>query len=374
MPYPKIEPEEITVQPLKQRHSKSEIDQVAIMSAHHVAEDKDISGMVQETASRIKNARARGAAVFLAFGAHLVKNGLAPMVLNLMQDGWVTHIATNGAGGIHDWEFAWLGASEEDVRANVATGTFGAWEETGKYINLAIQIGALRGMGYGESLGALIEEEKLDIPAPHQLEAEIKTVLAENNSDLCARCELLQTMRRFSLQPGCWRIPHAFKKYSIFGGAYRLGIPLTVHPGIGYDIIYNNPYANGAAIGRAAHTDYKIFVKSVTNLSHGVFLSVGSAIMAPQVFEKAVAFANNLKLQRSESIIHNHFIVVNDLQQGTWDWSASEPPKESPDYYLRFLKSFYRMGGDVRYVAADNRTFLLQLVRHLESNVVRQSQ
>ncbi|MBN1480447.1 hypothetical protein EH223_20530 [candidate division KSB1 bacterium] len=374
MPYPKIEPEEIRITPLERRQSKSDIERIAIAPENIPPRDKSIDSVVQETTTRIKNARACGAAVILAFGAHLVKNGLAPVVLKLMQDGWVTHIATNGAGGIHDWEFAWLGSSEEDVRANVATGTFGAWAETGKYINLAVQVGALQGMGYGESLGALIEEEKLDVPEEHQLEAEIKTSLAIDNSYLAARSELLQTVRKFNLPAGLWRISHPFKKYSIFAGAYRFGLPLTVHPGIGYDIIYNNPYANGAALGRAAHTDYKIFVKSMTNLSHGVFLSIGSAIMAPQVFEKALSFANNLKLQLSESIIHNHFIVVNDLQQATWDWSAGEPPKEASDYYLRFLKSFYRMGGEVRYVAADNRAFLRQLVHNLEPNKGKHSQ
>jgi hypothetical protein len=363
MPFAKIEPEQIKVFPLESRKSKSDINKVAIDPLQKPLTDSDSEPILQETAMRIKSARREGAAVILAFGAHLIKNGLAPLVIELMRSGWVTHIATNGAGGIHDWEFAWLGRSEEDVRANVATGTFGAWEETGKYINLAVQVGALDGMGYGESLGALIEREELYFPDPAELQNNI-AVSAIDDISLSAKIELLQTMRKFKLTSGHWPIAHPHKKYSLFGQAFQLGIPATVHPGIGYDIIYVNPFANGAALGRAGHTDLKIMVKSVANLSHGVFLSVGSAVMAPQIFEKALSFANNLKIQAGDPIIHNHYMLVNDLQEASWDWRQGEPPKESPDYYFRFLKSFYRMGGEVRYLAADNR-FFLQSLYHL---------
>lgn len=368
MPFAKIEPNEIRVFPLASRKSKSDITRVAISPQKVSSPPRSVQSSVEEIAHRIKNAREHGASVMLAFGAHLIKNGLAPLVIKLMEKGWVTHIASNGAGGIHDWEFAWLGRSEEDVRANVADGTFGAWEETGKYINLAVQVGALQDMGYGESLGALIENEQLEIPDPVQLEEEIKAMLDRDNRFSSAGVELLQTIRQCRLQRGEWHIPHRFTQYSVFGAAYRLKIPATIHPGIGYDIIYNNPFANGAALGRAAHTDYKIFIQSVTNLTNGVFLSVGSAIMAPQVFEKSLSFANNLKLQNNQPIIHDHLMVVNDLQQSQWDWQQGEPSKESPDYYFRFLKSFYRMGGDVRYIASDNRLFLLSLYHILNAH------
>jgi len=366
MPFPQIEPEQIKVFSLDQRNSKSRIKDIAVNPAARI-DAGSMNDSVRETADRIRTAREKGAAVILAFGAHLVKNGLAPVVIRLMEQGWVTHIAGNGACGIHDWEFSWLGRSEEDVRANVPLGQFGTWEETGKYINLAVQVGAARGMGYGESLGALIEEEELVIPQPSQLVAEIENSLPESDALTSAKAELLHSIRKFNLSAGEWHIQHQTKKYSIFAAAYRLNVPATIHPGIGYDIIYNNPYANGAALGRAAHTDFKIMVNSVNNLSNGVFLSVGSAIMAPQVFEKSISFANNLKIQKNEPITHDHFIVVNDLQESTWDWSQGEPPKESPDYYFRFLKSFYRMGGEVRYVAGDNRAFLVNVLQALNS-------
>ncbi|MBN1560730.1 hypothetical protein JW998_10800 [candidate division KSB1 bacterium] len=365
MPFAKIEPEQIRVFPLASRVSKSCIEKVAI-DPDQKPSPSDSDSVLQETAKRIRRARQKGAAVILAFGAHLIKNGLAPLVIELMRGGWVTHMATNGAGGIHDWEFAWHGRSEEDVRANVATGTFGAWEETGKYVNLAVQVGALDGMGYGESLGALIENEGLHFPDPAELQRSV-TASAVDDILLGAKIELLQTMRKFKLASGRWRIAHPYKKYSVFGQAFHLGIPATVHPGIGYDIIYVNPYANGAALGRAAHADFKIMIKSVANLTHGVFLSIGSAVMAPQIFEKSISCANNLMIQLNEPIVHDHFMVVNDLQEASWDWRRGEPPKESPDYYLRFLKSFYRMGGEVRYVAGNNRNFLLALYHLLRS-------
>ena len=100
----------------------------------------------------------------LAFGAHTIKNGLAPVLIQLMEQGWVTLLATNGAGIIHDWEFSFQGLSSEDVRANVAQGQFGIWEETGFNLNLALVVGAYEGLGYGEAVGKMIEREGLDIP------------------------------------------------------------------------------------------------------------------------------------------------------------------------------------------------------------------
>ncbi len=370
MPFDKITPDRIQVYPLRKRKSKSVIEKIAVRPDAAPPDPGEHQHLIREAADRIVRARENNAAVILAFGAHLVKNGLAPVVIRLLEQGWITHLATNGAGGIHDWEFAWLGRSEEDVRKNVASGTFGTWEETGKYINLAVKVGGARGMGYGESLGSLIHNEGLTIPQREELATIIHEGITQNAALAAAKLELLHAIKRFDLQPGQWRIPHTFKKYSIFGNAYRLGVPITVHPGIGYDIIYNTPYANGAALGRGAHVDYQIMVKSISKLSGGVFLSVGSAIMAPQVFEKALSAANNV-LKKEKKQIHDHFILVNDLQPKTWDWSRGEPPKDSPDYYLRFLKTFYRMGGNVRYLAADNRLFLHNLYSLLKKKAPR---
>jgi hypothetical protein len=144
-------------------------------------------------------------------------------------------------------------------------------------------------------------------------------------------------------------------------------VPFTVHPGIGYDIIATHPMFNGAAIGRAAALDFGLFSNAVERLDGGVVLSVGSAIMAPQVFEKSISVVNNLRLQTGRKIVYDHTIYVVDIQDGGgWDWSRGEPPKDDPAYYLRSCKSFSRMGGEMNYVQCDNVAFLHQLLRRLE--------
>jgi hypothetical protein len=370
MPYPHLDPRRIRVYPLAERISKTDIRETALDPEQLPMPAPQLMDRIHEVAERILAARARGASVILAFGAHLIKNGASPAVIRMMERGWITHLATNGAGSIHDWEFAFLGRSEEDVRANVAQGRFGTWEETGRNLNLAVQVNALRGMGYGESVGAMIAEEGLLLPAPEQLEEALQQSLRGNRPLVPAQAELLGTLRAFSLTGGFLAIPHPCKEYSLFGQAFRLGIPLTVHSGIGYDIIYNHPFANGAAIGRASHLDFQIFAHSVAGLEDGLMLSIGSAIMAPQIFEKALSAVNNLRLQQQQPILSGHLMVINDLQESSWDWTQGEPPKSSPDYYLRFLKSFYRMGGAVRYIAADNRLLLHHLYTLLKEKAL----
>jgi hypothetical protein len=123
---------------------------------------------------------------------------------------------------------------------------------------------------------------------------------------------------------------------------------------------------NPAAIGRGAGVDFRLFGRAVEGLDGGVVLSVGSAIMAPQVFEKSISCVNNLRIQEDRQIVQNHAIYVVDLQDGgQWDWSKGEPPKDNPAYYLRFCKSFSRMGGRMNYVQCDNVAFLHHLLRTL---------
>jgi hypothetical protein len=175
-------------------------------------------------------------------------------------------------------------------------------------------------------------------------------------------------MREHSLPSGRIEIKHPWKHTSIFGNAFRHQIPITVHPGIGYDIISNHPMFNGAAIGRAATIDFGLFGSAVEGLDGGVVLSVGSAIMAPQVFEKSLSCVNNLRLQQGRRIVSGHEIFVVDLQDGgNWDWTKGEPPKENPAYYLRFCKSFSRMGGAMHYLQVDNVAFVHNLLHTLSA-------
>lgn len=315
-------------------------------------------------ARQIQEARARGASVMLLYGAHLVKNGAQAIVDRLMAGGWITHLATNGAGSIHDWEFAFQHLSTESVEENVAMGTFGTWDETGRNIHLALLAGGLRGEGYGAALGRFIAEDGTVLPDP----AELETLLRfEQNHPLApARADLLLAMREHRLPAGLTVVKHPWKFTSIFGNAFRRGIPLSVHPGIGYDIISNHPMFNGAVIGRASGVDFGLFGAAVEGLDGGVVLSVGSAIMAPQVFEKSLSCVNNLRLQAGREIVTGHSIYVVDLQDGgNWDWSKGEPPKDNPAYYLRFCKSFSRMQGTMHYLQCDNVVFAHNLLRWL---------
>ena len=168
------------------------------------------------------------------------------------------------------------------------------------------------------------------------------------------------------LRSGRTNVKHPWKKTSILAHAFRRNIPFTVHPGIGYDIIANHPMFRGAVIGRAADIDFRLFGASVETLDGGVVLSVGSAIMAPQVFEKSLSCVNNLRLQAGRKIVSSHSIYVVDIQDGgNWDWSKGEPSKDNPAYYLRFCKSFARMGGEMKYAQCDNSVFLQNLLATL---------
>jgi hypothetical protein len=350
----------LRVRPLAERRSLTRIEEILI------APDSPAPAahpLVAEAAGRIRAARERGAAVILMYGAHLIRNGAALLVTELLDRGWITHLATNGAGSIHDWEYAWLGRSTERVEENVADGTFGAWDETGRNLHLALLAGALDGLGYGAAAGKFIHEDGATLPAPESL----KRALAAPDDDRApAQATLLAAMRRHGLAGGRHEVAHGWKHASLLAQAWRAGVPATVHPGIGYDIISCHPMFDGAAIGRAAELDFKQFAGSVDQLDGGVVLSVGSAIMAPQVFEKSLSCVHNLRLQDGLELVRGHTIYVVDLQDGGgWDWSQGEPPKTNPAYYLRFCKSFSRMGGEMRYVQCDNAAFIHALCHAL---------
>jgi hypothetical protein len=224
--------------------------------------------------------------------------------------------------------------------------------------------GALRGEGYGLSLGRFIEEDGADLPSKAEL---ARLIEAEPRNPLtAARADLLQTMTKHRIRGGRIRVEHRWKHASILAGAYRHATPATVHPGVGYDIISNHPMFSGAAIGRAAGVDFRLFGDSVETLDHGVVLSIGSAIMAPQVFEKSLSAVNNLRIRKKQPPVRGLVIYVVDLQDGGgWDWTQGEPPKSNPAYYLRFCKSFSRMGGEMHYIQCDNVSFLHNLYAEL---------
>jgi hypothetical protein len=358
---------QVKVFPLSQRHSLSTLEKILVDPAGAPPPcPPAVQPLLADCTAKVRAARERGASVMLLYGAHLVKNGLLDVVNALLDGGWITHLATNGAGTIHDWELAFHGRTEESVRANVPTGTFGTWDETGRNLNLAVLAGGLQGEGYGRALGRFIAQDGCTLPTSTQLEHSLRAEPAHPLA--AARAELLRAMLTHRLPAGRIVVEHPHQAHSILAQAFRHNLPFTVHPGIGYDIIATHPMFSGAAIGRAAQLDFAGFSRAVEGLDNGVVLSVGSAIMAPQVFEKSLSCVNNLRRQAGRAIVAGHSIYVVDIQDGGgWDWSHGEPPKDNPAYYLRFCKSFARMGGTMHYVPSDNVVFLHGLLAQLRS-------
>jgi len=356
---------QLKVLPLAERRHLTTVDEILVApDAPHRGTSERNADLIRRCAATIRSARQRDAAVVLIYGAHLLRNGAALILERLMSQGWLTHLATNGAGTIHDWEYAWFGASTESVEMNVANGTFGTWDETSVNIHRALLAGALDGLGYGRSMGRLIWEDGVTLPSPQELRRDI--VADPAHALTAARADLLRTMTAFAWPAGRTVVEHRWKQASIIAQAFRHEVPVTVHPGIGYDIISNHPVFSGAAIGRAAEEDFKLFGGAVERLDGGVVLSVGSAIMGPQVFEKSLSCVNNLRLQQGRDVVRDHAIFVVDLQDGGgWDWTQGEPSKDHPAYYLRFCKSYSRMGGAMHYLQCDNLAFVHQLCHEL---------
>lgn len=363
----------IRVKPLAERVNKLDIERDAVDPSSYEGSLSEAARADAAAAAReAREARARGAPVILAFGAHSIKNGLSRLMIRLMESGRVTHFATNGAGIIHDWEFAFQGRSGEDVRRYVAEGQFGIWEETGSCLNLALAVGAWRGLGYGESVGALVAEGGLPIPSDAQL-ADAVLAGAAGDADetvlgrAAAAADLRALLRAHPLPAGFLRVEHPWARYCLSAAAYRTGVPFTCHPMFGHDIIYTHPASRGAPIGRTAELDFLSFADSVSRLEGGVYLSVGSAVMSPMIFEKALSMARNTARAENRRI-EDFSIHVVDLAESRWDWQADgEPPQDNPAYYLRFCKTFSRMGGRMTYAAADNRAWLTEFLRELEA-------
>lgn len=212
-------------------------------SLPHMLAAKDL----KEIASLIASACNNKKVVIASMGAHVIKVGLSPVIIDLMEKGIIHAVALNGACIVHDFEIAFAGTTSEDVDAELSRGTFGMAEETGKHLNNAIKKGAGKGWGIGKSVGEMI-----------------------NNS----------------------RFP--FKNLSILAAGARLGIPVTVHVGIGTDIIHIHPQMDGKATGEGSMRDFSLFAGVVSRLEGGVYLNIGSAVILPEVFLKSISLARNL--------------------------------------------------------------------------------
>jgi hypothetical protein len=239
---------------LKDRESKEKLagagtvpssDSVAdlIASLPDVLKAKDFRALVGE----LVKARDGKKTIIWMMGAHVVKCGLTPIIVDLAENGFVSHVAMNGAGAIHDFELAFHGETSEDVKETIKDGSFGMADETGRFLSETMKIAAGKGSGYGEILGCRIENEDL---------------------------------------------PH--KTSSLFWNLHRLGIPATVHVCIGTDIINQHPDFSGAAAGESSFTDFRILAGSVATMEGGAILNVGSTVVLPEVFLKTLSVARNL--------------------------------------------------------------------------------
>lgn len=305
MPHPQFDRSQLIMKPLAERVHDLTLDVFLPLSSPVEFSHPSLPVIGQ----RMVAARSRGAANILMMGAHVLRAGVQRHLIDLMDRGLISLIAMNGAGPIHDWEFALIGASTESVAKYVRTGEFGLWSETGR-MNDAIAAGVRDGLGFGESIGKAIH----DGPFPH-------------------------------------------KDCSLLAAAYRRGIPVTVHIGIGYDIIHEHPNANGAALGQASYTDFLIFVEQIRNLEGGVVLNFGTAVMGPEVYLKALAMARNVAHQHGKSIA-KFTTAVFDLIPLDDDYHR-QAPKTDPRYYYRPWKTILVRtvadGGESFYIQGDHR-------------------
>ena len=366
MPHKKFDRHRLYFRKLVERKNKVNIlrDHISLTAGKGIIISDKARTIIRLTAGKIRIARSLEKPVVLAFGAHTIKNGLSPVLIELIRKGWITHMATNGASIIHDWELAYMGETSEDVRENISKGQFGIWHETGFYVNLALLTGAYEGLGYGESVGKMISEDGLHIPNVAELRKTAGEESVKNPDRAAAALDLAGAIERFSIKKGFLKIPHPFKQFSVQAEAFNHGMKFTGHPMFGHDIIYTHPLNNGAATGRTALNDFLAFVQTISDMDQGVYISVGSAIMSPMIFEKAFSMAQNIAIQEKRHI-ERHFILVVDLAESEHDWQKGEPPENDPAYYMRYCKTFSRMGGEVHYLSADNRVFFPALLEEL---------
>ena len=193
---------QLKVLPLSKRESLTRVDELLIEPDAPLQPcTEKVASSISDCAQKIMAARAKGATVILIYGAHLLRNGAAKILERMMSAGWLSHLATNGAGTIHDWEYAWLGASTESVEKNVASGTFGSWHETATNIHLALLSGALDGLGYGRSLGRFIHEDG-GFGSTNASSARLGSAISSDALAFCAPGRWLRSNTLITMDPG----------------------------------------------------------------------------------------------------------------------------------------------------------------------------
>ncbi len=310
--------EKLILKPLSSRINDIDINIISDLNDVKIANKKII-----EASKNIINAKSADASIILMMGAHVIRSGVQRYIIDLMEKGYINLLSFNGACVIHDFEFALLGATTESVANYIKTGQFGLWKETSIINDIILK--AYNGnklSGFGEAVGKEISNGN-----------------------------------------------YKFKDISLLASAYRLNIPVTVHIGIGYDIIHEHPNFNGAASGTLSYNDFLIFAEKLLNLENGVVMNFGSAIMAPEVYLKALSMARNISAQQGKDI-KRFTTIVCDLHELPEDYN-SVPPKDSAAYYFRPWKTML-----VRTVADGGRSIYIKgkhgdLIPQLWSSIKR---
>ena len=315
MPYKELDVSGIKTNSAFHRHNLVRIDNLKNPDAYKAVFEEE---GFEQLADSILIARAKGRPVIWSQGAHVIKCGLSRYLIRLMEKGVITHITGNGACAIHDFELSYLGGTSEHVPTAIEDGSFGMWEETGRWMNEALAIGAGRGQGYGEALAVYMDERKERFP--HR-----------------ADCVLYR--------------------------AYQLGIPCTYHIALGTDIIHQHPTADFAAVGKACQKDFYRFCYSVSQMEGGVFLNFGSMVIGPEVFLKALSISRNLGYPTFDITTANFDMKpLPDYKKSIGD--------DQPDYYYRPRKNIVNRpvsrGGQGWHFTGDHQTTIPALYNLLQ--------
>ena len=280
---------------------------IGLNSIQKLENKKYYNDSLRDVASLIVEATKKGRGIILMIGAHTVRSGIQLYLIDLLERGYISCIAMNGGCMIHDFELALIGATTEKVARYVREGQFGLWEETGQINDITSQAFRKENtIGMGEAVGKAIQEGEFP----------------NKNISLLAAC-------------------------------YRLNIPATIHVGIGYDIVHEHPNCDGAATGETSYRDFLRFTAIVEKLEGGVVMNFGSAVMAPEVFLKALSMARNVAHQEGRTI-KRFTTLVCDLHSLPNDFSK-EPSKDSAAYYFRPWKTML-----VRTVADGGKSFYIK--------------
>jgi len=314
MPYPLFERERLKLLSLNEReHGMTVKDILPLDWKPPSYENPDLVRL----AEKIAVARRNGCPVIMLMGAHVIKQGLSRFVIDLMERRVFTHVGGNGACAIHDYELALIGATTESVAKYLPQGQFGLWKETSG-LNDAVNIGVKEGLGFGEAVGKVIEET---------------------------------------------RFP--YRDISILAAGYRLKVPVTIHIGIGQDIVHMYPNFDPCSAALASYRDFLILAQTLLQLEGGVFLNYGTAVMGPEVFQKALSMARNVAHQQGCQIVH-FTTAVFDLQDLGANIHA-EAPRTDPRYYFRPYKTILvravKEGGESFYIQGDHKLTLPTLHR-----------